>query len=82
MKTITVELDDDVYAAAERLASRRHSSVNELLRQTLEQAVGSRAALLGDAEKEAAQRRELAELFRKADLVLGYRPSREKTYER
>jgi uncharacterized membrane protein YqiK len=82
VKTITLEIEDSVYEAAERLAAQRQSSVDELAREALAHAVEAAPSASTAAEQDAAQRRELADLFRKANLVLGYKPSRDKTYER
>lgn len=82
VKTITVTVEDDVYATAEDQAARRKTTVNQLAQEALRQALAPHTASLSDEERDRRQRLELAEALKRCNLVLGYRPSREKTYER
>ncbi len=84
VRNITVSVDDTVYDAARVLAARHRTSVSALVRaylSALEKGQAPVVAEEGDAQ-DRKRRDDLARLFRDANLVLGYRPSREKTYER
>jgi plasmid stability protein len=84
VKNITVTVDDDVYHRARVEAARRRTSVSAVVRNYLRAMVEGRAPVVPDvdSEEEQAQRDELVRLFEEANLVLGYQPTREKTYER
>lgn len=78
MKTLTLELPDDVYERAERRASDRGSSLRQEAAEWLE-----RYSVTNDDEARAAARTRMRELFRS---VRGFRMSpkigREELYER
>ena len=84
MKNITLTVDDDVYDVVESEASKRQTSVRALIEGYLRTLGQGRTAVRPDwtEEEERKNREELVRLFREANLVLGYKPSREKTYER
>lgn len=84
VKNITVSVDDALYRAARVVAARHQTSVSALVRGYLSALVAGKASLhSNDSEADdVQQRRKLARLFREANLVLGYQPSREKTYVR
>lgn len=82
MKSIVLDLDDKVFQTAELVAAERHTSVRDLAREALEKAVGAATVLSDEKGRDAAQRRELADALKECNLVLGYAPARERTYER
>ena len=66
------------------MAAQRQTNVTAVLRGYLFAFVKGKAPVLldpGEAE-DHKNREQLVKLFEKANLVLGYKPSREKTYER
>ncbi|MBI4025368.1 MAG: hypothetical protein HY360_10345 [Verrucomicrobia bacterium] len=84
MKNITLSVEDDVYQAARVEAAKRQTSLSAVVRGYLRLFARGQAPVLTDdgKDEERTNREELVRLFRKANLVLGYKPSREKTYER
>ena len=84
MKNITVSVDDTVYHAARVAAAQNRTSVSALVRKYLTAVAKGKAPALADDDEigDGKDREELVRLFREANLVLGYKPSREKTYER
>lgn len=84
MKDITVSVDDDVYRAAHGMAAQNQTSVSILVRNYLNAMVIGKAPVLPDQNPEdnRQDREELVRLFREANLVLGCKPTREKTYAR
>lgn len=84
MKNITVSVDDELYHAARVAAAQRQTNVTAVLRGYLAAFVTGKAPLVGepDDDGDRKNRDELVRLFQEADLVLGYKPSRDKTYER
>ncbi len=86
MKTLSVTIDDAVYESVENIAGELNTSVDVLVREYLgglNRATGQRQAVPeSNAESDQRQRAELVEALGKCNLVLGYRPTREQTYER
>jgi len=84
MKNIMLTVDDDVYEAIETEASKHQTSVSALVEGYLRTLGQSQPGPRPDWEQqeETKNRQQLVRLFQEANLVLGYRPSREKTYER
>jgi plasmid stability protein len=84
VKNITVSLDDGLYHAARVAAAQHRTSVSALVRGYLSALVDGKAAGLpgGEEREERRKREELVRLFREANLVLGYKPGRQRTYER
>jgi hypothetical protein len=78
MKTLTVEIPDDIYERAQRRAAERGSTVSQEVVELLERCTGG-----GDERELAAARAHMAELFR---TVKGFRMEpkipREELYER
>lgn len=84
VKNITLSVDDEVYQAARVEAAKRQTSVSAVVRAYLTAfARGTAPVLTASADdQDRRNREELVQLFREANLVLGYTPTREKTYER
>lgn len=86
VKNITVSLEDALYREARVVAAKRQTNVSALVRGYLTALVQGKIAMPGEDETEEArdlrEREELAELLGSCQLVLGYEPSREKTYDR
>ncbi len=84
MKNITVSVDEDLYRAARIAAAENQTTVSALVRNYLSAVTKGKAPVMAedDAIQEHKSREELVKLFREANLVLGYKPSREKTYAR
>jgi len=84
VKNITVSVEDDLYHAARVAAAQQKTNVTAVLRRYLVALVKGEAPLMRDPPEDAERknRENLARLFREANLVLGYKPTREKTHER
>jgi hypothetical protein len=84
VKNITVSVDDELYHAARVAAAQKQTSVTAAVRGYLAAFASGKAPLMNepDAKTERQDRDELVRLFREANLVLGYQPSRGKSYER
>jgi hypothetical protein len=80
-----VSVDDELYHAARVAAAQRKTNVTAVLRGYLTAFVQGKAPLLTESPEDNPDRKnreELVRLFREANLVLGYQPSRDQTYER
>jgi Family of unknown function (DUF6364) len=82
VKNLTLSLDDEVYHAARVEAAKRRTSVSAVVRSYLQSFAHGKIPAESAAERDRKERDELVRLFRQANLVLGYKPSREKSYER
>jgi hypothetical protein len=84
VKNITVSVDDELYHAARVAAAQKRTNVTAVLRGYLTAFVEGKAPLIEEAgpDKERQNQEDLVEALRGCNLVLGYKPSREKTYER
>jgi hypothetical protein len=84
VKNITVSVDDDLYHAARVAAAQKKTNVTAVLRAYLTAFVEGKAPLIEEADPDEGrkEREELVAALKECNLVLGYRPSREKTYER
>ena len=83
VKNITLSVDDQVYRAARVEAAKRNRSLSAVVRAYLRAFARGKAPLLdksGD-DKDRKARQKLAKLLSECKLDLGYRPSRDKTYE-
>ena len=84
MKNITVSGDEDLYRAARVAAAEHDTTVSALVRNYLTDVVKGKAPMITEdgATGERKNREELVKLFREANLVLGYKPGRDKTCAR
>jgi plasmid stability protein len=88
VKTVNLTIDEETWRASRIEAAKHNTSLSALVRGYLKAMVQGKAPIVletDDAsaeEKDRKQREELVRLFEKSNLVLGYQPSREKTYER
>jgi len=84
MKTVTVSIDENVYRAARAAAAKHERSLKEMVRGYLRALASGHAAVVypdWTVEEEKKNRQELVRLLSECKLELGYKPSREKTYE-
>ncbi len=84
MKNVTIAIDDDTYHAARVEAAKRKTSISAVVRTLLAGFAQGKLPIpeTDPLNEERKNREELVSLFREANLVLGYKPTREKTYER
>jgi hypothetical protein len=87
MRTVNLTLDESLWREARKLAAEKDVSVSALMREALRQLLrggctGTNVPLETEGERDQRERAELADLLASCNLVLGYQPSREKTYER
>lgn len=85
MKTVNLSIPEETWRLARIEAAKRNTSLSALVRGYLNAiARGKAPVMLEDSPEEAdrAHREELAAALSGCELVLGYRPSRAKTYER
>jgi len=86
VKNITVSLDEALYWETRVAAAKRQTSVSALVRGFLSALVLGKIPMPDEDETEEArdrrEREELADLLGSCKLILGYEPSREKTYDR
>jgi hypothetical protein len=84
VKNITVSVEDELYHAARVAAAQHRTNVTALLRSYLVAFVKGKAPTLDQSECDGdrSKREDLVRLFQEANLVLGYQPGRDKTYER
>jgi hypothetical protein len=77
-------VDDDVYRQARVAAAREGTSVSAIVAKYLTALANGSAPVLADSKghQEQSERAELVNLFREAHPVLGYKPNRQKSYER
>lgn len=85
MKTVNVSIPDEVWRQARIESARHNTTLSGLVRGYLKAMVEGRAPVLldspdGDADR--LQREELVAALQATNLVLGYQPSRDRTYER
>jgi hypothetical protein len=84
VKNITISVDDELYHAARVAAAQKQTNVTAMLRGYLAAFVQGKAPLItpGAADEDQKKREELVAALKECHLVLGYKPSRETTYER
>jgi len=85
VKTVNLSIPEDVWKAARIEAAKHNTSLSGLVRCYLQAMVRGKAPVIteGAAEdSEKQNRRALLEALRSTDLVLGFEPTRSKTYER
>jgi hypothetical protein len=84
VKNITVSVDDALYHAARVAAAQQKTNVTAVLRGYLVEFVKGKARLARrpQDDPDRKNRERLVRLFQKSTLVLGYKPTRDKTYER
>jgi hypothetical protein len=82
VKNLTLSLDDTIYHAARVEAAKRRTSVSAVVRAYLQSFAQGKIPAESAVERDRKERAKMARLFRQANLVLGYKPSREKSHER
>jgi len=77
-------VDEDLYRAARTFAARHDRSVSALVRGYLRALAAGHASVLfpdWDEDEDKKNREKLVKLLSQCKLELGYKPSRQKTYE-
>jgi hypothetical protein len=82
VKNLTLSLDEVVYHAARVEAAKRRTSVSAVVRAYLQTFAQGKIPTESAEERDSKERANLVRLFREANLVLGYKPNRQKSYER
>lgn len=85
MKTVNLSIPDAVWREARIEAAKHNTSLSGLVRAYLVAMVQGKAPVLvgkGDEDSDRQSRVELLAAIQSTDLILGYEPSRAKTYER
>ena len=88
VKTVKLMIDEETWRASRIEAAKHNTSLSALVRGYLKAMTQGKAPIVLETDEASAkeedrkQREEMVRLFEKANLVLGYQPTREKTYER
>ncbi|GEM_PF-1709049 len=88
VKTVNLTIDEETWRSARIEAAKHNTSLSALVRGYLQAMVQGKAPIVLESSKEDAeeedrkQREELVRLFESIPFELGYKPTREKTYER
>jgi len=85
VKTVNLSLPEEVWKAARIEAAKHNTSLSGLVRCYLRAMVQGKAPIItedGAEDSEKQNRQALVKALRSTDLVLGFEPSRSRTYER
>lgn len=85
MKTVNLSIPDEVWQQARIEAAKHNTSLSGLVRCYLQAMVQGKAPIITEETTEDADkqnRQALLNALQSSNLVLGYEPSRSKTYER
>lgn len=85
MKTVNLSIPDDVWRVARIEAAKHNTTLSGLVRGYLQAMARGKAPIITESEAEESEkqnRQALLDALRSTDLILGYEPSRSKTYER
>jgi plasmid stability protein len=85
MKTVNLSIPDDVWRQARIAAAKHNTSLSGLVRCYLQAMVQGKAPIVTEENSEDADqqnRQALLKALQSTNLVLGYQPTRSKTYER
>jgi len=78
MKTVSIEVDESVWQAAQEAATRAQSELSTLLKEYLERLANGAAVCPAEAER--TSRKRLLELLQECNIALDGRPTRESFY--
>ncbi len=78
MKTVSIEVDEGIWQAAQEGAARAQSELGTLLKEYLERLADGSAVC--SAEAEEASRKRLLQLLQRCSITLDGRPTRESIY--
>ncbi|MCC5804903.1 MAG: ribbon-helix-helix protein, CopG family [Opitutales bacterium] len=81
MKTVNLTIEEDLWREARVLAANRDMSASALMREALRERLERERGSESAVEAERKRRERLADLLNDSGLVLGYTPTRERTYE-
>ncbi len=88
VKTVNLTIDEETWRSARIEAAKHNTSLSALVRGYLQAMVRGKAPVVLEtseadaAEEDRKSREELVKLFESIPFELGYKPTREKTYER
>lgn len=85
VKTVNLSLPEETWRRARIEAAKHNTTLSGLVRRYLQAMVQGKAPVIAeesDAEADRRSREALLAALQAGDLRLGFRPSREKTYER
>jgi len=85
VKTINLSVPEETWRLARIEAAKRNTSLSALVRRYLEAMVQGRAPVLEEKSAEdldRSQRESLVRALQDSELILGYAPGRDNTYER
>lgn len=88
MKTMNLTIDEETWRASRIEAAKHNTSLSALVRGYLKAMVQGKAPIVLETddtsaeEEDRKQREELVRLMKSIPFELGYKPTREKTYER
>jgi plasmid stability protein len=85
VKTVNLSIPDDVWQAARIEAAKHNTSLSGLVRRYLQAMVQGKAPIITEETTEDSDKQNrltLLNALQSTNLVLGYSPSRAKTYER
>lgn len=85
MKTVNLSIPEDVWREARIEAAKHNTSLSGLVRAYLMAMVKGKAPVIVEEESEDGDRRSrmnLLSALQSTELVLGYEPTRSRTYER
>lgn len=85
MKTVNLSIPDEVWQQARIEAAKHNTSLSRLVRCYLEAVVQGKAPIFTEETSknfDKRNRQALLNALQSSNLVLGYEPSRSKTYER
>lgn len=85
MKTVKLSVPDDVWQQARIKAAKHNTNLSGLVRCYLQAMVQGKAPIITEETNDDADRQNrqaLLSALQSTNLVLGYEPTRSKTYER
>jgi len=85
MKVVNLSIPEETWRLARIEAAKRSTSLSALVRGYLEAMVRGKAPVILETDSEDHDREQRAALvaeLQSSDLILGFSPSRSKTYER
>jgi plasmid stability protein len=88
VKTVNLTIDEETWRASRIEAAKHNTSLSALVRAYLKAMTQGKAPIVLETDEASAkeedrkQREEMVRLFESIPFELGYKPTREKTYER
>ena len=84
MKVVNLSIPEETWRLARVEAAKRNTSLSAIVRGYLQAMVKGKAPVVfaDSPDKDQRERRKLVEALKECNLVLGFKPSRDTTYER